>query len=140
MKNLVLLLILSLFSVYCSAQSNPKNEKEKSEMKPSKNDDGEWDLTVIDTQFDYFLNAIAKPLSQYSESYLKNRNTFLVTEWNSYYNSGRYRNVIESSIDYDPKEKYGIKFEYKLYQVFAYVNWKYGLKMNGLSGSDTTRY
>lgn len=140
MKNLVLLLILSLFSVYCSAQSNPKNEKEKSEMKPSKNDDGEWDLTVIDTQFDYFLNAVAKPLSQYSESYLKNRNTFLVTEWNSYYNSGRYRNVIESSIDYDPKEKYGIKFEYKLYQVFAYVNWKYGLKMNGLSGSDTTRY
>jgi len=140
MKNLVLLLILSLFSVYCSAQSDPKNEKEKSEMKPSKNDDGEWDLTVIDTQFDYFLNAIAKPLSQYSESYLKNRNTFLVTEWNSYYNSGRYRNVIESSIDYDPKEKYGIKFEYKLYQVFAYVNWKYGLKMNGLSGSDTTRY
>ncbi|WBX95551.1 DUF6146 family protein [Chryseobacterium gambrini] len=140
MKNLVLLLILSLFSVYCSAQSNPKNEKEKSEMKPSKNDDGEWDLTVIDTQFDYFLNAIAKPISQYSESYLKNRNTFLVTEWNSYYSSGRYRNVIESSIDYDPKEKYGIKFEYKLYQVFAYVNWKYGLKMNGLSGSDTTRY
>ncbi|REC51668.1 MULTISPECIES: DUF6146 family protein [Chryseobacterium] len=140
MKNLVLLLILSLFSVYCSAQSDPKNEKEKSEMKPSKNDDGEWDLTVIDTQFDYFLNAIAKPLSQYSESYLKNRNTFLVTEWNSYYNSGRYRNVIESSIDYDPKEKYGIKFEYKLYQVFAYVNWKYGLKMNGLSGSDATRY
>ncbi|MCQ4140683.1 DUF6146 family protein [Chryseobacterium sp. EO14] len=140
MKNLVLLLILSLFSFNCSAQSNPKNEKEKSEMKPSKNDDGEWDLTVIDTQFDYFLNAIAKPISQYSESYLKNRNTFLVTEWNSYYNSGRYRNVIESSIDYDPKEKYGIKFEYKLYQVFAYVNWKYGLKMNGLSGSDTTRY
>ncbi|MCY1659773.1 DUF6146 family protein [Chryseobacterium sp. SL1] len=140
MKNLVLLLILSLFSVYCSAQSNPKNEKEKSEMKPSKNDDGEWDLTVIDTQFDYFLNAVAKPISQYSESYLKNRNTFLVTEWNSYYSSGRYRNVIESSIDYDPKEKYGIKFEYKLYQVFAYVNWKYGLTMNGLSGSDTTRY
>lgn len=140
MKNLVLLLILSLFSVYCSAQSDPKNEKEKSEIKPSKNDDGEWDLTVIDTQFDYFLNAIAKPISQYSESYLKNRNTFLVTEWNSYYSSGRYRNVIESSIDYDPKEKYGIKFEYKLYQVFAYVNWKYGLKMNGLSGSDTTRY
>lgn len=140
MKNLVLLLILFLFSFNCSAQSNPKNEKEKSEMKPSKNDDGEWDLTVIDTQFDYFLNAIAKPISQYSESYLKNRNTFLVTEWNSYYSSGRYRNVIESSIDYDPKEKYGIKFEYKLYQVFAYVNWKYGLKMNGLSGSDTTRY
>jgi hypothetical protein len=140
MKNLILILIVSLLSFNCSAQSEPKNDKEKSEMKPSKNEDGEWDLTVIDTQFDYFLNAIAKPISQYSESYLKTKNTLLVSEWNSYYFSGKYRNIIESSIDYDPKENYGIKFEYKLYQVFAYVNWKYGLRMNGLSGSDVTRY
>lgn len=140
MKNLVLIVIISLFACNCSAQNHTKSDKEKSEMKPSKNEDGEWDLTVIDTQFDYFLNAVAKPISQYSESYLKNRNTLLVSEWNSYYSSGRYRNIVESSIDYDPKENYGLKFEYKLYQVFAFVSWKYGLKMNGLSGSDTTRY
>lgn len=132
------MVILLPFS--CSAQDRSKSTKEKSEMKPSKNDDGEWDLTVIDTQFDYFISAVAKPISQYSESYLKTKNTLLVSEWNSYYFSGRYRNIIESSIDYDPKENYGIKFEYKLYQVFAYVNWKYGLRMNGLSGSDTTRH
>lgn len=140
MKNLVVVCILSLLSFNCSAQTDHKNDKEKSEMKPSKNEDGEWDLTVIDTQFDYFLNAVAKPINQYSESYLKSRNILLVSEWNSYYTSGRYRNIIESSIDYDTKEKYGLKFEYKLYQVFAYVNWKYGLRMNGLSGSDATRY
>lgn len=139
MKNIIIITLFSLFTFSCSAQSQPKKENEKSEMKPSKNDDGEWDLTVIDTQFDYFLNAVAKPISQYSESFLKTRNTLLVTEWNSYYSSGRYRNVIESSIDYDPRENYGIKFEYKLYQVFAYVNWKYGLRMNGLSGADTIR-
>lgn len=63
------------------------------------------------------MSAVAKPISQYSESYLKTKNTILVNEWNSYYFSGRYRNIIESSIDYDPKENYGIKFEYKLYQV-----------------------
>ena len=140
MKNTIIILIVSLFTFSCSAQATSKSDKEKSEMKPSKNEDGEWDLTVIDTQFDYFMNAIAKPITQYTESYLKNRNTQLVAEWNSYYFSGRYRNVIESSIDYDPKEKYGLKFEYKLYQVFAYVNWRYGLRMNGLSGSDTTRF
>jgi len=139
MKNLILIFLIFLLPFSCWAQDNLKNDKEKSEMKPSKNDDGEWELTVIDTQFDYFLSAVAKPISQYSESYLKTKNTLLVSEWNSYYFSGRYRNVIESSIDYDPKENYGIKFEYKLYQVFAYVNWKYGLRMNGLSGSDTTR-
>ncbi|KUJ51565.1 DUF6146 family protein [Chryseobacterium sp. JAH] len=140
MRNVTLLLFLIIIPFGCLAQTTPKNDKEESAMKPEKNDDGEWELTVIDTQFDYFLNAIAKPISQYSESFLKSRNTMLVSEWNSYYTSGRYRNVIESSIDYDPKEKYGIKFEYKLYQVFAYVNWKYKLKMNGLSGADVTRF
>ena len=140
MKNLILIIIFAIIPLNFTAQSSPKNEKEDSAMKPEKNDDGEWELTVIDTQFDYFLNAIAKPISQYSESTLKSRNRMLVTEWNSYYTSGKYRNVIESSIDYDPRENYGIKFEYKLYQVFAYVNWKYKLRMNGLSASDATRF
>ena len=139
MKNFVLLFILACIPFSCFSQTTSKNTKEKSEIKPSKNDDGEWDITVMDTQFDYFLNGIAKPINQYSESYLKTKNAFLVNEWNSYYNTGKYRNIIESGIDYDPKENYGIKFEYKLYQVFAYVSWKYGLRMNGLSGSDVIR-
>ncbi|WP_246008024.1 DUF6146 family protein [Kaistella jeonii] len=130
------LIMISLFVISCAPQNKIADTKENHEIKPTKNDDGEWELDVLDTQYDYFLTAIAKPMSMYSESYLKSRNTFLVTEWNSYYFSGRYRNVIESSIDYNSNENYGIKFEYRLYQVFAYVQWKYGLKMNGLSQSD----
>ncbi len=140
MKNLILLLLIFCLPFSCSSQDKSKTDKEKSEIKPSKNDDGEWDIDVLDTQYDYFLSAIAKPMNQYSESYLKSRNINLVSEWNSYFSSGKYRNVIESSISYDPRENYGLKFEYKLYQVFAYVNWKYGLRMNGLSGSDVTRF
>lgn len=133
-KAFYLLALLAVFTVSCTPQKpNPENQ---TVMKPEKNDDGEWDIDVIDTQYDYFLNAIAKPMSMYTESYLKTRNQFLVSEWNSYYYSGRYRNVIESAIDYDPNENYGLKFEYKLYQVFAYVYWKYGLRMQGLSATD----
>ncbi len=139
MKNFVLVLLLVCIPFGCFSQDTARKDKEKQEMKPSKNEDGEWELTVIDTQFDYFLNAVARPISQYSESYLKTKNTFLVNEWNSYYSSGKYRNIIESGVDYDPKENYGIKFEYKLYQVFVYVNWKYKLRMAGLSGSDALR-
>jgi len=139
MKNLAIVFILIILPLNLFAQNNSQKQKEESVMKPEKNDDGEWELTVIDTQFDYFLNAVARPISQYSEAYLKSRNTILVTEWNSYFTSGRYRNIVESSIDYDPREKYGIKFEYKLYQVFAYVNWQYKLRMNGLGASDTFR-
>ncbi|MGD1318906.1 DUF6146 family protein [Chryseobacterium sp. 2R14A] len=139
MKNLAIVFILIILPLNLFAQNNSQKQKEESVMKPEKNDDGEWELTVIDTQFDYFLNAVARPISQYSEAYLKRRNTMLVTEWNSYFTLGRYRNIVESSIDYDPREKYGIKFEYKLYQVFAYVNWQYKLRMNGLGASDTFR-
>lgn len=134
MKKLILMIATIFLIISCSSPQNiAKDANNQTSMKPEKNDDGEWDLDVIDTQYDYFLNAIAKPMSFYSEEYLKSRNTFLVNEWNSYYYSGRYRNIIESSIDYDPNEKYGLKFEYKLYQVFAYVQWKYGLKLQGLS-------
>lgn len=130
-------MLLSIFIISCAPQNNAApRDKENSEIKPSKNDEGEWDLQVLDSQYDYYLNAIAKPMNMYSETSLKTRNSFLVSEWNSYYFSGKYRNVIESSIDYNPRENYGLKFEYKLYQVFAYVNWKYGLRMKGLSGAD----
>lgn len=135
MKKLILIFGLLLFTANCSTQNIPK-EGDKVSMRPEKNDDGEWDIEVLDSQWSYFLNAIAKPMNMYSESYLKTKNSFLVSEWNSYYFSGRYRNVIESSIEYNPNENYGILFEYKLYQVFAFVQWKYGLKLNGLSMTD----
>lgn len=135
MKKLLFIFSILLLSG-CASNAPVADSGKKSEIAPQKNDDGEWDLEVLDTQYDYFLNAVAKPTSMYSESYLKNKNAFLVNEWNSYYYSGKYRNVIESSIDYDPQENYGIKFEYKLYQVFAYVQWKYHLKLHGLSQTD----
>ena len=135
MKYFLVLISFLLFS-HCAPQNSAPKPNESASMKPEKNDDGEWDLIVIDSQYDYFLKSMAKSINMYSETQLKAKNAFLVSEWNSYYFSGRYRNVIESSIDYDSQENYGLKFEYKLYQVFAYVQWKYGLRMNGLSGSD----
>ena len=136
MKKFLFILSFLLILASCSTQNNANNSTKNDAIQAQKNDDGEYDLEVFDSQFTYFLNAIARPMSMYSEGSLKNRNQFLISEWNSYYVSGRYRNIIESSIDYDPNINYGLKFEYKLYQVFAFVKWKYGLKLNGLSGTE----
>lgn len=137
MKKLIFAFSILLVTLSCSSQNNKANQpKEDRPIQAQKNDEGEYDLEVLDSQFTYFINAIARPMNMYSEGYLKSKNQFLVSEWNSYYYSGRYRNVIESSIDYDPNINYGLKYEYKLYQVFAFVKWKYGLKLNGLSGSE----
>lgn len=136
MKKFFQMLIFIVMITACAPQNNIADNKEETSMAPSKNEDGEWDLEVLDTQYNYYLNAVAKPMSQYTESSLKARNANLVSQWNSLFFSGRHRNVIESSIDYDPNENYGLKFEYKLYQVFTYVQWKYGLRLNGVSQAD----
>lgn len=132
-------IFLGFFMVCISAQNGKTHlpqEKETTALQPTKNDESEYELTVLDPQYEYFLRAVASPKNQYTEAYLKNRNTFLVSEWNSYFSSGRYRDVIESRIDYNPREHYGLDFECKLYQVFVYVQWRYKLRMSGLGGSD----
>lgn len=137
MKKFIFLLSILLLTASCTTQNTATNQDQYNHpIQAQKNDAGEYDLEVLDIQFTYFINAIARPMSTYTESTLKNRNQTLVSEWNSYYVSSRYRNIIESSIDYDPTIDYGLKFEYKLYQVFAFVKWKYGLKLNGLSAVD----
>ncbi len=137
MKNSLFITALLLLSQSCTTLKNAANkDKQTTAIQAQQNEDGEYDLEVIDTRFTYFINAIARPMSTYTEQYLKSRNQFLVSEWNSLYFSGRYRNIIESSIDYDPNINYGLKYEYKLYQVFAFVGWKYGLKLNGISRAD----
>lgn len=136
MKNCIVLLLFCLVTLNCATQKQPPVSKEREDqvtLKPEKNDDGEWDIEVLDPQWSYFLNAIAQPIAMYSLPTLESRNRMLVSEWNSYYYSGRYRNVIESSIQYDSQENYGLNFNYKLYQVFCFVQWKYGLKLSGLS-------
>lgn len=134
-SHLVFYFLFSLFIINSCTTQRPTTDS-TAVIKPEKNEDGEWEIMVFDTQYDYFLNAIAQPQSMYNEQTLKARNQALVSEWNSYYYSGRHRNVIESAIDYDPNENYGLEFEYRLYQVFAFVQWKYGLRLRALSGAD----
>ena len=139
MKKIFLYLFALILLVNCAPVNNVLTTEDGKVLKPAKDESGEWTLHVIDTDYDYFLGAVAQPMTMYSEQMLKSRNTVLVSNWNAYYFSGRYRNIIESSIEYDPNEAYGLEFEYRLYQVFAYVQWKYGLRINGLSGSDIRR-
>ena len=126
--------ILSLFLINflaCST-SYPKPSTEK-EMTFEENEEGEYDIIVFDSQYDTFLVTRAFPKEYYSENYYKNRNTFLVTEWNMRHNQPmRYDpNLYEVSIDYNPQINYGLDFEYKLYNFFMFVEWKYGVDLDG---------
>lgn len=135
MKTIIAIFFLACF-ISCKSQNTIVNQDSSTIIKPEKNQDGEWDINVLDPNYEYFLKTIANPIDIYSENFLKTRNKLLVSEWNNIYFSGRKKNVVESSIQYDPNENYGIKFEYRLYQVFVFARWKYGLKLNHLGASE----
>ena len=130
-----------LLMVSCTSVS-PKGDVEKNatNIKTEKADSNEWDIEVFDTQYDTFLKSYAQPISSYSEDYLISKNRLLVSEWNSRYFSGVNPNFYEVSIDYHPEtENYGKEFNYKLYQFFVYLNWRYGVRFQGILGADRRR-
>ena len=129
----ILFLCILIAGTFFSCGTKYPEPSADKEMSFEENEDGEYDIIVFDTQYDYFLNAIAHPMNFYSESYYKSRNIFLVSEWNrrhmqpSIYNP----NLYEVSIDYNPQIDYGLEFEYKLYNFFMFIEWKYGVDLDG---------
>ncbi len=141
MKNLLAIGIISAFIWSCTSHPKHLPGDFKSGLSTQKKTDSsdEWEITVFDTEYETFVATRAQPKSMFTESSLKARNQMLVTEWNSRFYSGVNPNFYEVAIDYDPKENYGFDFEYRLYQFFAYCNWKYGVRFNGLRGIDKTK-
>ena len=141
MKNIIVLAIISAFIWSCSTGSKPKAENQKPTIATQKKTDSadEWEITVFDAEYETFVASRAQPKSMFTENSLKSRNNILVSEWNNRFYSGVNPNFYEVAIDYDPKENYGFDFEYRMYQFFAYCNWKYGIRFNGLKGIDRVK-
>lgn len=129
-------LFIIIFSLQSCAPFPLAGIGESTSIKTDKNENGEWQLKVIHPQYESFLAGEARPKSMYTESYLKSKNAFLVQEWNSYFYTKAFPNIIESTLDYNPNEKYGLEYEYRLYQFFAMVNSKYGVQFNHLGQMD----
>ncbi len=130
MRIFLCLLLLSFLSA--CANHPVSNSKEKETLEFEENDEGEYDIIVFDTQYETFLATRAYPMEYFSEPYYKSRNIFLVNEWNiRASNPLRYGDLYESYINYNPNIDYGLKFEYKLFNFFMFVEWKYNVNLDG---------
>ena len=100
---------------------------DKQEVVVIANDSLEYEIIIMDQGFQTYLNSIAKPMWYYSESYYIIKNKFYVTEWNIRVREPyRYQPAIyEQRIDYDPNANYGMEVNYKLYNYFKFVEYKY---------------
>ena len=130
MKTLIAFLLISIFLIGCNSTINTTSTTNSNLPEGAvriANDSLEYEIIIIDIGFESYLHSIAKPANFYSQSYYEIKNTFYVTEWNIRaqnplrYNSSIYENVI----DYNFSTDYGLDVNYKLYNYFKFVEYKY---------------
>ncbi len=96
------------------------------------NDSLEYEILIIDPGFATFLNSKALPEGYYSLNYLENKNQYLVADYNQRvkqpYNYNR--NIYEQEINYSPSINYGYEVNYKLYNYFLYLTFRYNEKFS----------
>lgn len=131
MKLAHIIFILSfMFITSCNTQKIIDSNIQNNKMIFEPNDDGEYDIIVMDSQYETFLMSIAKPKSFYTEDYYKSKNKLYVSIWNQrHMNPFKYNpDIYAVSINIDPTINYGLEFEYKLYNFFKFMEWKYSIR------------
>ncbi len=132
MKKLLSFILFSFCLLACSRNAYPTENNTKSErLTLEPNDDGDYDIIVFDPEYETYLRSIAMPKDYYSTTFYKNKNTFYVASWNNRhaqpfaYNPDLYAVHIE----YDSSFDYGLLLEYKLYNFFKFIEWKYKVRL-----------
>jgi len=136
MKNLLYYLAIGLFIISCASTNkttvNNNNNNNNNNNLPEgavriANDSLEYEIIIFDIGYETYLNTIAKPEWYYTQNYLETKNRFYVTEWNiRALNPLRYNpDIYENVIDYNFNTNYGLEVNYKLYNYFKFVEYKY---------------
>jgi len=132
MRYLLLIFGFIFFMVSCNTPKATISKKENISIEKVAdtirivNEELEYEIIIIDIGFDSWL-VTQKPITYYSNSYLKIKNDFYVVEWNIRVNQPfEYDpHLYEMSIDYDPNIDYGIEVNYKLFMYFQFFQQKY---------------
>lgn len=122
--------LLGLFIYSCSStkertmESDRMGQSDVNDTVRIANDSLEYEIIIIDPGYSYFLNALAKPEGYHSQSYLENKNRFLVSDYNQRVREPfRYDpDIYTQEINYDPNIDYGYDVNYKLYNYFVYLS------------------
>jgi len=97
------------------------------------NDSLQYEVVIIDTGFNTWLNSRALPRNYYSQVFLENKNRIYINEWNNRvlqpmkYNPNLYLMLI----DYNPNINYGYEVNYLIYNYMIYFQNTYKQKLDG---------
>lgn len=123
--------LIGIFFIFIGCATAPTTYPEDNSISFDQNNADEYDLIVMDIDYEFYLKSIARPENFYSLEFYRNKNQNYVIEWNIRHNQPfRYNpDLYANRIDYNPRIDYGLNFEYKLYNFFKFIEWKYKIRL-----------
>ncbi len=118
MKQLFISLVVCTIAWSCTTSQKDITTKNNTLVK---SDSTEYEITIIDPGFDQWYMMRYSPANDMSNEIYKIKNLFAVSNWNDYFNRGKYSRVINSYIHYNSFTDYGIDVNRKLYWYFVYI-------------------
>lgn len=138
MKNLLYLLLVSVFMFSCNSTKTPSSQKDErlenlkqNDTVTIANDDIEYQIIIIEPGFNFWLASRAKQRGYYSQSFLENRNFQYVIQWNQRVLQPQSfdTSLYELQIDYQQGVDYGYEVNYMLYNYFIYFQLTYNQRL-----------
>lgn len=116
-----------IYSCKSSGEFNTSNLQENSKIIRGDtvkivNEDTNYEVIIIDSGFSNWLLSRSFPRGYHSLSFLENKNSLWIREWNNrVLESFRYNpNLYEMQINYDPNIRYGYEVNYLIYNYLVY--------------------
>lgn len=135
MRNFLYIGLLALFIYSCGSSGGrnfPDGENSENDTVRIANDSLEYEIIIIEPGFNLFINSYARQRGYYSQSYLENKNSLIVPEYNQRVgNPQRYNpDLYMNQINYDPSIDYGYEVNYLLYNYFVYFSRNYNQRFS----------
>lgn len=127
MKMIITGLLIALVAWACSPSKNAVTTS--AVVNKSSEDSTIYELIIENVHFDHWYLIRYSPAKDHSEEYYRQKNIIAVSNWNEFYRQGRFRNVINSYIDYWPNISYGMELNRKLFWYFTFVKEEYKIKL-----------
>ena len=135
MRSVIYAGIVSLCLLACNSQKTFSNDNAGTASNDTvriANDSLQYEVIIIDGQFNNWLATRARPRNFYSQSYLEARNRVWVNEWNNRARTPQYSNTF-MPIDYQSSINYGYEVNYLLFNYLTYFQLTNNIRLGGFT-------
>jgi hypothetical protein len=127
MKKLLIFIFILLAAWACTHQKEVT--KSRATVPTVILDSTEYEITIIDPDFDRWYMMRYSPAMDRSNDYYRSMNGLGVINWNEYYTRNKYSQVVGSYINYTSSVDYGIEVNRRLYWYFKFVEETYRIRL-----------